>query len=398
MAGLRVVVSGSIAQYPLGGMTWHHLQYVLGLVRLGHDVYYLEDTGAGPYDPRARSLVKDPTANISFLAHLMSRYGLGEKWAYCHLQEKWMGLSRQKRDSVIASADLVLNVSGMLSRPLAYRSASRLVYVDTDPVFNQLQLAQGDASFSELVDAHDVHFTFGERIVKSAPQADRRWLPTRQPVMLSEWRSPQQHRGVFSTVMNWRARNKTRVFRGQRYGEKDAELLRFIDLPALVRPARLELALNSGKNSQAPVELLSSRGWRVVDPHDVCLGPDSYRSYVESSMGEWSIAKEGYVRGRPGWFSERSACYLAAGRPVILQDTGFPSVLPVGEGLMTFETVEDAAAGVREVTGNYSRHSRAARDIAHEYFDSDKVLAALVEDALRGSPPDRTYAVGGSGG
>jgi hypothetical protein len=379
---LRIVVSGSIAQYPLGGMTWHHLQYVLGLARLGHDVYYLEDTGAGPYDPRVRSVVRDPGFNVSFLARLMSRFGLAGKWAYCHLHREWMGLSELNRSSVLASADLLLNVSGMLSRPLAYRGSPRLAFVDTDPVFNQLKLADGDASFRTLVEAHDVHFTFGERLSQAEQVRDQRWIPTRQPIVLSEWRSPPDHRNVFSTVMNWRARKKTRVVRGRSYGEKDGELLRFADLPQLVSPAVLELALNAGKNSQAPVELLASRGWRVVDPHEVCLSLDSYRSYIESSMGEWSVAKTGYVRGKPGWFSERSACYLAAGRPVILQDTGFPSVLPVGEGLMAFQTVEDAAASVREVSGNYIRHSRAARAIAREYFDSDKVLAALVEAAL----------------
>jgi hypothetical protein len=382
VAGLRVVVSGSIAQYPLGGMAWHHLQYLLGLVRLGHDVYYLEDTGAGPYDPRTRSVVKDPRFNVSFLSRLMSRFRLEGKWAYCYLQREWLGLSKLKRESVMRSADLMINVSGMLSRPLAYRSAPRLAYVDTDPVFNQIKLARADGSFRRVVEAHDVHFTFGERISGTVHGSAPRWIPTRQPIVLSEWRSDRDRREVFTTVMNWRARKKTPAFEGRTYGEKDEELLHFVDLPRRVAPTTLELALNSGKSSLAPVKLLSTRGWHVVDPHDVCLGLDSYRSYIESSMGEWSVAKSGYVRGKPGWFSERSACYLAAARPVVLQDTGFSSVLPVGQGVVTFRTVEEAAAGIRDVIGNYARHARAAREIAREYFDSDRVLAALLERAL----------------
>jgi hypothetical protein len=373
MSGLRIVVSGSIAQYALGGMTWHHLQYVLGLRRLGHDVYYLEDTGTNPYDARLRTLLDDPRRNVTFLARLMSRFGLQDRWAYCHLHDDWMGLSGRQTKSILDSSDLLLNVSGVMSRPLAYRGAPRLAYIDTDPVFNQLRLTDGDTAFRKLVEAHDVHFSFGEKLSKSASAPGPRWIATRQPVVLSEWHSRADRRDVFSTVMTWRTRKK----------DKEKQLLRFVALPALIGSRMLEVALTPGPKAQPPVELLRSRGWRVVDPYDVCPDLDSYRSYIESSMGEWSAAKSGYVRGKPGWFSERSACYLAAGRPVVVEDTGFSSVLPVGEGVVTFSTVEEAAAGIRDVSANYARHSRAAREIAREYFDSDRVLAALLERALQ---------------
>jgi len=375
----RVVVSGSIAQYPLGGMTWHHLQYVLGLARLGHDVLYLEDTGAGPYDPAARTVVKQPAANVDYLARVMSRFGLAERWAHCHLQGEWSGLPAARREQFVRSADLLLNVSGMLSRPEAYRAVARLAYVDTDPVFNHAKLANGNAAFRRLVDAHDVHFSFGERLTGAIPAGGIAWRPTRQPIVLSEWRAPRPRPDVFSTVMNWRARRKT----GDHGGEKDIELLRFADLPQLVAPAVLELAVEPGKNGEAPLELLSSKGWRLVDPRRACASLDDYRAYLGSSMAEWSVAKNGYVRARPGWFSERSACYLAAGRPVVVQDTGFAAVLPVGEGIVPFATVEEAAAGINDVRDRYERHSDAARAIAAEYFDSGKVLARLVEEALR---------------
>src|SRR4051794_11271904 len=164
MTGARVIVSGSIAQYPLGGMTWHHAQYVLGLARLGHDVYYLEDTGAGPYDPHKRTLVKDCRQNVAYLADVMSRIGLRDRWAYRHLHGEWIGLPDRERRRVLRSADLLLNVSGMLSRPDAYGEIPHRAYIDTDPVFNQLKLNGGDPAFRRLVDAHDVHFTFGERL------------------------------------------------------------------------------------------------------------------------------------------------------------------------------------------------------------------------------------------
>jgi hypothetical protein len=374
VSGLRIVVGGSIAQRGMGGMTWHHLQYVAGLARLGHEVYYLEDTGRRPWDARVRSKVDDPHGAVSFLARLMSRFGLREKWAYCHLHGDWMGLSEREVSSVVESSDLLINVSGVLSRPLAYRSAPRLVYIDTDPFFNQLKLAGGDR-FRGLVDAHDVLFTFGERLAESASSPGRRWIPTRQPIVLSEWHSPADRRSVFSTVMTWVPKEK-----------REKEPLRFADLPQLVGPERLEIALNARRDFPPPVELLRSHGWRIVDPYDVCPDLDSYRSYIESSMGEWSAAKSGYVRAKPGWFSERSACYLAAGRPVVVEDTGFSSILPVGEGILPFTTAEEAAAGIEDVVANYRRHSDAARSIAVEYFDSRKVLGRLVHEALASQP------------
>jgi hypothetical protein len=186
---------------------------------------------------------------------------------------------------------------------------------------------------------------------------------------------------VFSTIMNWRTRRDPSIHAERAYGEKDVEFLRFVDLPRLVAPAVLEIALNAGKDGRAPLGVLSSKGWRLVDPDEACVGLDRYRAYIHSSMAEWSIAKNGYVRGRPGWFSERSACYLAARRPVVVQETGFSSILPVGEGILPFAS-RRAAAAIGSVRGDYRRHSDAARSIAGEYFDARKVLEPLVREAL----------------
>jgi hypothetical protein len=380
-SSLRIIVTGLIAQYPLGGVAWDYLQYVVGLARLGHDVYYFEDTGQWPYNPQEGGVSKGCEFNVRYLAGLMSRFGLAEKWAYRFpWGPKWFGLPDSRRTEVVDSADLLINVSGTLGRPRQYRRVRRLVYIDSDPVFTQVKLARGQSDFEKMIDAHDVHFSFGERLSQAVPDTGHRWLATRQPVVLSEWEPEEPRRDVFTTVMNWTSYNSV-TFDGRTYGQKDTEFMRFIDLPGLVTPTALEVAVASGKTRQAPRGLLTRKGWRVVDPADVCPDLDTYRDYIRSSKAEWSVAKSGYVLGRPGWFSCRSACYLACGRPVVVQDTGIGGVLPVGEGIVTFASPEDAAAAVRQVETSYDRHARMARAIAEEYFDSKKVLTRLLDQA-----------------
>ena len=394
---LRIIVSGLIAQYPVGGMAWHYIQYALGLARLGHDVYYLEDTRQWPYNPVERRLGKDCSYNVDYLARGMARFGLADKWAYCFdWQSQWFGLSDVERMAVIDSADLLINISGTLARPEAYQKVRRLVYVDTDPVFTQIKLARGQADFRNAVDAHDAHFSFGETLPGAAPLTGHQWRPTRQPIVLSEWQPRASHRDAFTTVMNWTS-YKPITYCGQSYGQKDIEFERFLDLPSWVGPTVLELAVGPGKTRRTPRELLAHKGWHLADPNKVCPDIEGYRGYIESSKAEWSVAKNGYVVGQAGWFSERSACYLAAGKPIVVQDTGFAAVLPVGEGILTFRTVEEAASAIREVEENYARHAKAASGIAEEYFDSDKVLRRLIDDAFAtppGSCPTRQESTG----
>ena len=382
---LRIIVTGLIAQYPLGGVTWDYLQYVLGLTRLGHDAYYFEDTGLWPYNPEKGGTSEDGSYNVSYLAGVMSDFGLADRWAYRFpWQSQWFGLSEKERNAVIASADLLINVSGSLWRPVEYRQIPRLVYVDSDPVFTQIKLARGQEDFRKQIDTHDVYFSFGECLSRSmkVPKTGHHWLPTRQPIVLSEWHASTPQREVFTTVMNWTS-YKPVVYGDETYGQKDVEFKHFLDLPGLVKPTMLELAVNAGKTRRTPYSLLEHKGWQVVDPNIVCPDINGYRLYIETSKAEWSVAKNGYVQGQPGWFSCRSACYLAAGRPVVVQDTGFSSVLPVGEGLLSFANIEDAIAAINKVEANYARHSKAARTIAEEYFDSDKVLSRLLQAALR---------------
>jgi hypothetical protein len=260
------------------------------------------------------------------------------------------------------------------------------VYVDSDPVFTQVKIARGQNDLRTMVDAHDVHFSFGECLGPGVPSTGHSWLPTRQPVLLDEWRTATPpSNNACTTVMNWTSYNPV-SFEGRTYDQKDVEFRRFLELPAAVAPAVLEIALSDGRTRHAPRELLEHRGWRVVDPHEVCPDVDSYRSYVQSSRAEWSVAKNGYIAGPSGWFSCRSACYLASGRPVIVQDTGFGAALPTGLGILPFSSLEEAVAAIDDMQARYGEHANAALEIAEACFDSGDVLQSLIERSFAPSP------------
>jgi hypothetical protein len=400
---LRIVVTGIIGQHPmLGGVGWDYVQYVLGLVELGHDAFYVEDSGEWPYATEKNVttdnwITDDCGPNLRHLASAMAQFALNDRWAYRFPRSgEWFGLSDRQRRELVTSADLVLNVSGTIARPRKYLSAKRLAYIDSDPVFTQVRLAHGERKLSARVAAHDVHFSFGESLSDLIPKTAQHWWPTRQPIVLSQWRPTISHRPVFTTVMNWTS-YKPLMHADRLFGQKDTQFLRYLDLPRRV-PAALEVALGQHVHTEwqsnekmmarhpgsaRPVpQILQEAGWRVADAIQACGNLDSYRDYIEGSMGEWSVAKHGYVSGQPGWFSCRSACYLAAGKPVILENTGFDRVLPVGEGILSFRNVEEAAAAIEEVQAHYARHAATARDIAETWFDSRKVLSALIERAM----------------
>ena len=416
-SSLRIIVTGLIAQHPsLGGISWHYLQYVLGLRCLGHEVYYFEDSGQWPYnfDGGATGddwISYDCSENVNYLNSLMRRFGLENRWAYRFpLADQWYGLSDNERTEILKRADLLINVSGSLEFPDNYRQVGRLVYIDTDPVFTQVKLARGEQDFGRRVDAHDVHFTFGECLSNSVPRTGHHWQPTRQPIVLAEWHPSNPPRNGFTTVLNWTS-YKPLAYADKTYGQKDLEFYRFLDLPRKVKPVKLELSLSNiehvnwrtqtdnipqevlelmrGQSEWNSRDLLTHAGWNVVDAKVTCGDLDSYHNYIQYSKAEWSMAKNGYVQGECGWFSERSACYLASGRPVVVQDTGFSQVLPVGTGILAFKTIEEAAAAIEKVEANYTQEATAARSIAEEYFASERVLTRFIEqtfdnDRIRG--------------
>jgi len=407
---LRVVVTGLVAQHPcLGGVAWDYVQYPAGLAQLGHDVYYLEDSGEWPYrldgddDPESW-IARDPSENVRHLAAVMEAAGLRDRWMYRFpIDGRWYGLPARRREEVLSSADLLINVSGTLEHPERYRRGPRLAYIDSDPVFTQAKLlADPSGAFAQRVDAHDAFFSFGARIGEGAFATSHGWRPTRQPVVLSEWSSGPASREALTTIMSWTSYRPVES-QGVALGQKDVELRRLLDLPRR-SPLPLEIALGSlhhagwesagdehaaeeaGAPARTPTEILGAAGWRVVDAFALCATPDDYRAYIRSSGGELSVAKSGYVGGRSGWFSCRSACYLACGLPVVVQDTGFSPWPPAGLGVLAFDSLEGALAAIEDVAADRERHSRAAREIAVEYFDAGRVLGALLEEALDARP------------
>jgi len=381
---MRIVVLGLIGQYPLAGMTSYFLQYVLGFLRLGHDVYYLEDNGACPYDPQVDSVSMDVSYTVGYLRRHFEAHGLGDRWAYRDYNGEYYGLTQARVREVLRTADLLVNVSLANAPTDEHRQARRVVLIDTDPPFRQIAVAQGDPATLDLLAAHDVLFTFAENIGGPGwriPLDGRfRWHSTRQPVVLDLWEPVIDSRAqVLTTVMNWTSYASVE-FRGEVYGQKDVEFMKIVDLPRRVSQP-LEVAL---AHPQAPRDTLLAHGWRLTDPLAVSRDLWSYRDYIAGSRGEFSVAKNAYVRSRSGWFSERSTCYLALGKPVITQDTGFSQVLPVGEGLLAWRTLDEAVSAIEALNADYERHCHAARALAETHFDSDRVLSDLIEVAFHG--------------
>ncbi len=381
----RIVILGTLASDPYAGMAWTHMQIAVGLRRLGHDVYYVEITSSWPYDPVRQAPVCDSDYAVAYLARVAESFGLGDRWAYrCSYSDgEWFGPSRAEGEELLAHADVVLNVAGGTCPSREGLKVGRLVYFGTDPVYHELLFANGDEDARTFIEAHSDVVTYGENIGKPdcpIPPLPRLRSKTRQPVLLDLWQSDLPPRREFTTVCNWKQVGRDVAYRGEvYYWSKHREFLKFIDLPQRIgRP--IELATGLTKLSPDERCMLESRSWRLVNAHAFTTDPWAYREYVRSSRGEFTVAKDQNVRLRSGWFSERDACYLAAGRPVIAQDTGFGNILPTGEGLFAFNTMEEIVAAFDAIDCDYERHSRAARDIAEEYFRAETVLGKVMDD------------------
>ena len=392
---MRIVVTGLIAQYPLAGVTWDYVQYPMGLLALGHEVTYLEDSRCWPYDPATDAVTRDPEPNVRYLAAVMARIGLAHDWCYrIDLEgggERYYGLSEAELRARLAACDVFLNVSGACFVEDRHLAARLRVYIDSDPVFTQLLVATGEPgkaapwTMRANLDAHQVHFSFGERLGAPdcpVPTGPYRWRPTRQPIVLDAWpvAPPPPAGAPWTTVMNWSSYG-TVEYAGRRYGQKDVSFERILDLPRRCPEERFEPAIAGGWQTRRPDARLAAHGWRLADARAVSSDTGRYQAFIAASKGEVSIAKAGYVEGRSGWFSCRSACYLASGRPCVLEDTGFSEVLPTGVGLLPFSDLEGAVEGVRAVARDWPRHARAARRLAEAEFDARLVLARLLAEA-----------------
>jgi hypothetical protein len=388
---LRIIVAGMAAQYPVGGVAWDYLQYPIGLARLGHDVVYHEDTWCWPYHPLQHTLVDDPAYSAGYLRDFFARYApeLGERWHYLHLHETSCGMSRAAFDEFAKSADLFINVSGGSFFPDALSPSCRKLFLDTDPGYNQIILSE-KPSWSENVErwcagvrAHDRHFTYAENIGSpdcTMPSAGIAWRPTRMPIVPELWpaRTGEVKPGApWSTVMTWNVFKGKLEYRGVEYRGKAPEFAKIAGLPRRLR-RNFRVAVGG---TEAPLAALAAQGWSAEDGPAATLSPQDYQDYLAASRGEVSVAKHVYVALKTGWFSCRSACYLAASRPVVVQDTGFSNILPTGRGLHAFTTEDEAAAAIEAVEANYEAEMKAARDIALAHFDARRVLSRLIDDA-----------------
>ena len=389
------IVTGMIATYPVGGVVWDYIQYALGLERLGFDVYYLEDTGWKTYDPRRRRYVEDPQYGVDFLARNLALLSasLGSRWHFRDMSGRTYGMEADAFAQVAARADVMINVSGGSLLRDAYLACRRKILIDTDPGHNQFrnfprQDAKPRWAGGHGYRSHDYFFTYAERIGREdcvLPDMGLVWHPTRPLVLADLWR-PTPPGTVWTTVLTWKNSPEQITHDGVTYGTKEMEFERIETLPQVV-PYRLEIAAGGTDRPEDEVEALTwyptkprweRLGWAVVDAHAVSATPALYRQYVESSRGEFSVAKNIYVATRSGWFSCRSVCYLAAGRPVVVQDTGFSEIIPCGDGVVPFSSLEEAAAGLSRVEADYAHHQEAARDIALRCFGSDAVLGDML--------------------
>jgi len=385
---MRIVVTGLIAQYAFGGVTWDYIQYVLGFRALGHDVWYLEDSANWAYDPVNQTLSADCSHNVSYLERIMRKFDMGDRWIYRNEADgAYHGVAGEaEAEKILASTDVMANVSGACwLRPVTAAVKTKL-FLDGDPMFTQTKLNATKPEYLERIMAHDRHYSFGLNIGHpgcKVPTAGLQWRPTVQPVALDFWKpsgladAGSVSNGAWTTVMNW-ASYKPEEFEGETYGQKDLEFLRFMDLPSHTKE-RFVLAMGQGPGKNRPTERLESLGWKIIEPDDHIPDYSSYHDFLSNSKAEWSIAKNGYVKSNSGWFSCRSACYLAAGKPVVVQDTGWSEHLPSGEGALAFNSMDEAVGGIEEVSRNYDHHSRAARAYAEKHFDAAKVCAELLE-------------------
>jgi hypothetical protein len=392
---LRVLVLGYIVRGPLGGLAWHHLNYVLGLAALGHDVWFLEDSDDHPacYDP-AKGMTTDPAYGLRFTATSMERLGVGDRWAYHDAHTgRWLGPAAPIALELCASADVLLNVSGVNPlRPWMMEVPVRAL-IDTDPAFTQIKHLT-DRSARDAADGHNRFFSFAGNIGGAScavPDDGFPWRPTRQPVHLPAWPvTDAPDNPPFTTVMQWES-YPTVELHGIRYGTKSMSFGAVAALPSAVPDARFEIAMGSA-GTPAPVDDLRAAGWAIIDPLAVTRDPWTYQRYVQGSGAELAVAKHGYVVSHSGWFSERSVAYLASGRPVVVQDTGFSEWMEAGAGVLGFTTTEEAIEGVQSVRARYSRHARAARAAAAEYFDHSLVLGALLDACAVAAPSEGGWA------
>jgi hypothetical protein len=385
---LRIVVLGIMGRTPFAGVAWQVLHYLEGLRRLGSDVHYVEDTGEWAYDAEQETFTDDHGYPVRYIRRLMDWAGLADRWAYRAggAGGTVFGLSEAQLGDVFAGADALINLTGATVLRDEHLRVPTRIYLETDPVLPQVEIAQGRTFTIDFLGAHTHHFTFGENLGTSdcsIPTERFAYRHTRQPVVLDWWPATRQSAGAralrFTTVASWHQTGKDVEWNGQVYAwSKHHQFAKFITLPQRTR-VTLELAL--ARADAAALADLGAHGWRVTDAVALSREHLPYRDYIVASDAEFTVAKDQYVLPRSGWFSDRSACYLAAGKPVVTQDTGFGRVLPAGRGLFAFQSIDDIVAAFDAIATDPAGHAKAAQEIAAEFFDAEDVLGRLLAEA-----------------
>lgn len=381
--GSTVIVWGLLAAYPFGGMTWQVLHYLEGLRRAGFDVWYVEDHDTPMLHPSNLDRTTQLEDNVAFLQQQLERFGFGERWVVrpsSHDDLTYGALDASGLQRLYCEADAALNLCGALRLRTEHRVCRRLVYVETDPVANQVWIANGDTALMAELDLYDYHFTYGVNLLdgqSSIPLERYQWKPTWPPVVPDWWAPapPLGPQAAVTTVANWNTVGHDVVWRGARWSwNKRDNFVRFIDAPSLLEHPLEVATVNLGEDA----DLLREKGWRWVSASSLS-DPAAYRNYIRASYAEFSVAKEQYVGPRSGWFSDRSVCYLAAGRPVLVQDTGFLHD-PSARGILTFRDEADLANRAEELERNYEAHAAAAIEWAHDVFDAQRVMGEMMDE------------------
>lgn len=377
---MTIILSGTIGRSGLGGQAWAGLQYLLGLRALGHEVYYLEDCGKSSwvYVWETEEWTHELDYPAAYVRACLEPFGLGDRWIYRD-NYRALGLSVADFEGICERADLLLlrAVPFWNWRP-EYDRPARRAFIDVDPGFTQIAIANGDAGLAEGIARCERRFTYAQRLGRpgcSIPADGGPWIPTRPPVFLDAWPEAAGDGTHLTSVMRWQGFKEV-VHAGVRYGQRDQEFPRYFSLPG-----RTSQRFRIAQMGIRP-ELLTGHGWEVAPGEIISRTPESYRDFIQASRGEFSVPKNGYVAMRGGWFSDRSVCYLASGRPVLIEDTGLLDWLPAGEGLLTFTDPDSALARIDEMNADYPRHRRAARLLAETEFATEKVLPALLKAAM----------------
>lgn len=368
--GRPIFVSGMAVSVPgHGGATWAVLQYVHGLRSLGYDAVLVEPVPGRP-----------SAAVIRYFDQVVASEGLAGRAALLVGEDAALGMDRDEILALAARAPALLNLAGTLADPDILGRIPVRVYVDLDPAFTQLWSAQG---IDMRLGGHTHFASVGPDIGSPScaiPAAGLDWIPTLPPVALGRWPVAAGRPGhAWTTVANWRGYGSIE-HDGRRYGQKAHGFRELMGLPTRTSE-RFEVALSIHPDETRDLEALAGNGWHLLDPARVASTPDRYRRFVTDSLGEIGVAKTGYAEADCGWFSDRSAVYLASGRPVVARDTGFGRHLPVGDGLLAFRTEDEAAAAVERVRADYARHARAAREVAETHLDARLVLGRLLSRA-----------------